>query len=80
MYKTLLLAAALSLGSISAFANGSDGGGWSWSVPRAATVTHYQAPQQQAPRSAIGHSDVYFSTTPNQGLQYNPNFGSGGEG
>jgi len=80
--KMMLLAAAaaLTLGSATAFA--SDGGDW---YPPNTAATQYQAPvnhdaRQQAPRQSLGSTYMYFGAASDQGQQFNPNFGGGGNG
>lgn len=87
--KMMLLAAAaaLTLGSATAFADGGV-----WTAPNAPVLTQQEVAQnvasalamqrqaQAAAPQSIGHSYMFLSASPNQGQQFNPNFGGGGNG
>lgn len=87
MKKMLLIAAAaLTLGSATAFADGGD-----WTAPNAPVLTQQELDQnvaaalaaqrqQTANQPTAGHSYMLYSTSGSQGLSFNPNFGGGGNG
>ena len=88
--KMMLLAAAaaLTLGSATATAFAADGG--DWYSPNAPVLTQQDiarteaaalsAQRQATSQPSIGQTYMYFGATPNQGQQFNPNFGGGGNG
>ena len=83
MKKMLLIAAAaLTLGSATAFADGGD-----WTAPNAPVLTQQEVEQnvaaqrqQTANQPTGGHSYMLYSTSGSQGVSFNPNFGGGGNG